>query len=218
LITRLVILGAPGVGKGTQAKLLAEKNGWAHISTGDILRKAIKDDSPLGNRVKAYVEQGDLVPDELIIELVDRRLGDPDCAQGFILDGFPRTVVQAQALTPVLTGYHFTLDAVLSIEVSDEEIVDRLSRRFICESCGAMEESSGPCCASCSKCGGVLVRRKDDEPETVRHRLQVYRDQTSALIAYYKGKGLLLEVDGTGSIENVSRRVFAVIQSDVGRL
>jgi adenylate kinase len=217
VISRLVILGAPGVGKGTQAKRIAEKHGWAHISTGDMLRKAIKDDSPLGNRVKSFVEKGDLVPDDLMIELVDRRLDESDCAEGFILDGFPRTVVQAEAMTPVLNRYDFTLQGVISIEVTDEEIVNRLSRRFICESCGAMEESSCGCCGSCSKCGGKLVRRKDDEPDTVRYRLKVYRDQTSALIAYYKGKGMLLQVDGTGSIDEVSQRVFAAIGSEAGK-
>ena len=210
-------MGAPGAGKGTQAKRLAESKGWVHISTGDILRKAIQVHSPLGRKVKTFVETGDLVPDDIMIQLVEQRLTAPDCREGFILDGFPRTVVQAEALDRVLAKRSLDLDAVLSIEVDDEVIVRRLSMRFVCASCGVMVQGgNGP--EYCSHCGGKLVRRKDDEPETVRYRLKVYRERTEALIHYYRGKGLLLEVDGLGDVGEVGEKISAAIAERMERI
>lgn len=205
---RLIILGAPGVGKGTQAKRLAKQYEWAHISTGDMLREAVRQGTTLGERVKSIMESGELVPDDVMTELVTDRLREEGCASGFILDGFPRTVRQAEQLNGILGQSKTRLDAVLSIEVAEEEIIQRLSKRLVCKSCGTMTmldlaHDGDPC----ARCGGILIRRKDDEPETVRRRLQVYEDQTRSLIEYYKGLGLLLVVDGSGSMEEVYAEV-----------
>jgi adenylate kinase len=205
---RLILLGAPGVGKGTQAKRLAAEFGWAHISTGDILREAMRDRSALGEKVKSIVERGDLVPDEVMIEIVGQRLRQPDCRQGFVLDGFPRTVAQADQLDALLGSLGWALDLVLSIDVDKEEIIDRLSRRFTCEVCGPVV--IGPSAASkpvCPNCGGPVSRRKDDEPETVRHRLTVYEDRTRSLIMHYRSKKLLRSIDGAGSVDDVFDRM-----------
>jgi len=206
---RLVILGAPGVGKGTQAKLLADSYQLAHISTGDMLREAIQDGTDLGDRVQHYVENGDLVPNDLIVEIVDHRLDKEDCNQGFILDGFPRTVPQAEKLNELLVQKNMMLDGVISIEVDKEEIIQRLSSRFVCKSCGQMMTytESKIQDISCEQCGGELIRRKDDESQTVRHRLDVYEKQTSALLDFYKEKNLLIEINGVGNIQEIYKRI-----------
>lgn len=208
---RLIILGAPGVGKGTQAKRLQEDFGWVHVSTGDMLRDAMREETSLGNEAKAYIEKGELVPDEIMVGLVGNRLNQEDCLRrGFILDGFPRTVPQAEKLDDLLERLDLELDGVVSIDVSREEIVRRLSQRVVCEKCGYvittkedLEEGQ-----KCPSCGGRLVRRKDDEPETIRHRLEVYEEQTRSLIRYYEDRNLLWVVDGLGTVDEIYTKVL----------
>jgi len=213
---RLVIMGAPGAGKGTQAKLLQDRYGWVHISTGDMLRDAMKDGSDLGKRVKEYVESGDLVPDDLMIEIMGERLVRDDCRSGFILDGFPRTVVQAEKLDSLLEKIKAQLDAVVYVYVEEEVIVTRLTQRFVCDNCGNIMTGEGGKNLEgekCSVCGGTLVRRKDDQPETIRHRLKVYNDSTRALINYYEGRKLLKKIDGIGDVNEIHRRVVEAINA-----
>ncbi|MDI6828210.1 MAG: adenylate kinase, partial [Armatimonadota bacterium] len=191
---RLVLLGPPGAGKGTQALLISEKYGIPHISTGDILREAVKQGTPLGQKAKDYMNKGELVPDEIVIGIVVERIQQPDCNNGFMLDGFPRTVVQAEALDEELRKRKQELDAVLSFEVDEDEIVRRISGRRICEKCGALYNiNTEPTTKKevCDQCGGQLITRPDDEPEAVRRRLQVYKSQTEPLINYYKQKSIL---------------------------
>ncbi|MBN2414210.1 adenylate kinase [bacterium] len=209
----LIILGAPGAGKGTQAKRLAGDFSWVHLSTGDMLREAIDKGTPLGVRVESYVKAGDLVPDDLIIELVGERLQQPDCGSGFLLDGFPRTVRQARKLDELLPGLGIHLDAVLYIRVPDDLIVERLSRRFTCSECGQMVIGSAGI-SECPECGGGLMRRPDDEPDTIIHRLGVYRENTRPLIDLYEAKRLLFEIDGTGSAETVYDRIVSALDPD----
>ena len=211
---RIVMLGAPGAGKGTQAGLLTKKFGWVHISTGDILREAIKQGSDLGKRVSKYVESGDLVPDDLIIEIMGERLSKEDCKAGFILDGFPRTVVQAEKLDNLLAQLSESLDAVVSVDVPEQAIISRLSRRFVCEKCGKIvtaDEGENLEGSKCPECGGRLIRRKDDQPETIRHRLKVYNESTKALISYFEGRKLLKKIDGIGGVEEIHRKVVEAI-------
>ena len=213
-VRRIIMVGAPGVGKGTQAKRLKEEYGWSHLSTGDMLREAVRLETELGKRAKAIMEKGDLVPDGLIVEMVSERLSQPDCQRGFILDGFPRTVVQAEKLDEILVKKNQSLDAVVSIEVSPVEIVNRLSQRLVCEAQGHLADiriSPKPGDA-CRLCGSPLIRRKDDEPDTVRRRLEVYEAQTRSLVRYYEGRKLLRPVEGTGSLDDVYRRIVAVLK------
>jgi adenylate kinase len=210
---RLIMLGAPGVGKGTQAKNLQAKFGWPHISTGDMLRDAVRGGTELGNKAKHYMEKGELVPDDLIIQMVGERLGKGDCGLGFIMDGFPRTVVQAEKLNELLSKLNLSIDAVISVDVPKEEIVKRLSLRLVCEKnshvlTGDPSKKPGDPCPTCQS---PLVRRKDDEPETIRRRLEVYDDQTRSLIKYYEGRKLLKSVDGQGSYEQIFERILAAL-------
>ncbi len=209
----IIMLGAPGVGKGTQAQRIAEKYNWAHISTGDMLREEVSAGSDLGKQAKAYMEKGELVPDDLIVAMVKGRITKEDCQQGFILDGFPRTVIQAEKLDALLGDIGISLDDVISIDVDEEEIVDRLSNRFVCEKEGKVVAVSGQ--DKCPDCGGKLIRRKDDEPETVRNRLKVYSNQTMPLIRYYEGRGLLRSIDGMGDIDAVFNRIVAALEKNV---
>lgn len=203
---RWVILGAPGVGKGTQAKRLAAEYRCVHISTGDMLRQAMKARSALGKEVKSIVESGNLVPDDLMAKLLFKRMDHDDCRRGFLLDGFPRTLVQGEILDETLTRLSLPLHDVIYIHVEEDEIVRRLSQRFVCEQCGHnMIASHGE--ARCEDCGGHLIRRRDDEPDTVKHRLKVYRANTEPLIAFYENQGLLRRVNGIGTIETVYRRI-----------
>jgi adenylate kinase len=202
---RLILLGAPGVGKGTQAKKLYNKFGWAHISTGDMLRDAVRQGSALGSKAKIYMEKGDLVPDTLIMDLVQERLKNKDCQQGFMLDGFPRTVIQAEKLDEMLESLNEKIDDVVSIDVDHQAIIDRLSQRLVCNRCGTVAEPGRgfKINDSCPVCEGQLIRRKDDEPETVRKRLEAYDAKTRSLIQYYQGRGLLRKIDGMGTLDEV---------------
>ena len=203
---RLVFLGAPGAGKGTQAEKLAALISVPHISTGDIFRLAIKQESELGKKVKAYTGTGKLVPDALVLDVVADRLKEDDCKKGYILDGFPRTLPQAKALDDTLRMMHEKLDAVLYFAVPDNVVIERLSGRRACPSCGAnyhiktLPSARGELC---EKCEAKLIQREDDKPETVKKRLEVYHRETADLIKYYRNDSLLKEVNGNQNIENI---------------
>jgi adenylate kinase len=207
---RIILLGPPGAGKGTQAKLLVERLGIPQISSGDMLRAAVKDGSPLGRQAKAYMDRGALVPDEVIIGLVRERLQAPDGARGYILDGFPRTVAQAEALEKTLGELHLNLDHVLCLDVPSEDLVVRIAGRRTCRQCGAMSHvrfSPTKRDGVCDACGGETYQRDDDREETVRRRLTVYAKQTAPLIQFYEGRGLLRRIAGTGEIVEIFARM-----------
>ena len=204
----IVLLGAPGAGKGTQAAKLVEEFATPHISTGDILRAAVKNQTELGKKAKGYMDAGDLVPDSLIIDLMDERLREPDCEKGFILDGFPRTTAQAVALDDMLVRLERPLDAALLVDVDTEVIIKRLTERRCCKECGYIGTAAD---ATCPKCGGEMYQRDDDNETTVRNRLDVYAKSTSPLIDYYKGKGLLKSVDGDRPVDTVYVDVKALL-------
>ena len=204
----IVLLGAPGAGKGTQAAKLVEEFATPHISTGDILRAAVKNQTELGKKAKGYMDAGDLVPDSLIIDLMDERLREPDCEKGFILDGFPRTTAQAVALDDMLARLERPLDAALLVDVDPEVIIKRLTERRCCKECGYIGTAAD---ATCPKCGGEMYQRDDDNETTVRNRLDVYAKSTSPLIDYYKGKGLLKSVDGDRPVDIVYVDVKALL-------
>ena len=196
----IVLLGAPGAGKGTQAAKLVEKYGFAHISTGDILRAAVKNQTPLGIKAKTYMDAGDLVPDDLVIDLVKERLQDKDTEKGFILDGFPRTSTQAVALDSELSKLERPLTAALLVDVDKEVIIKRLTSRRMCRECGFIGTDAD---ATCPKCSGEMYQRDDDNEATVRNRLDVYENSTAPLIDYYRGCDLLIEIDGDRDPEEV---------------
>lgn len=204
----IVLLGAPGAGKGTQAAKLVEEFATPHISTGDILRAAVKNQTELGKKAKGYMDAGDLVPDSLIIDLMDERLREPDCEKGFILDGFPRTTAQAVALDDMLARLERPLDGALLVDVDAEVIIKRLTERRCCKECGYIGTAAD---ATCPKCDGEMYQRDDDNEATVRNRLDVYAKSTSPLIDYYKGKGLLKSVDGDRPVDTVYADVKAVL-------
>jgi len=211
---RLILLGPPGAGKGTQAKRLIERYGIPQISTGDILRAAVRDGTDLGRKAKQYMDAGKLVPDEVVIGIIEERLQQPDCAKGFILDGFPRTVAQADALNRVLANLGQAIDHVVSIEVPDEELVERLTGRRTCRGCGAMYHvkfSPPKAQGVCDKCGGELYQRDDDREETIRARLKVYHEQTAPLVEYYEKAGLLRRIPGQGSVDEIYARIEGVL-------
>ncbi len=213
---RIVLMGPPGAGKGTQAARIAYFCGVPHISTGDIFRAAVKEESTLGQKVREYLEAGKLVPDELTVAVVRERLAKDDCARGFLLDGFPRTVPQAVALDELLAELGAKLDLVLNIAVSRETIIARLSGRRVCRECGATyhvvhQPPRQP--GVCDNCGGELYQRSDDAAETVAGRLEVYHEQTSPLLEYYRNKGVLREVNGERDIEAVWQEIRAVLGS-----
>ncbi|MBI4774466.1 MAG: adenylate kinase [Deltaproteobacteria bacterium] len=212
----LILLGGPGAGKGTQAKKLIDEFKIPQISTGDMLRAALANKTQLGLKAKGYMDKGALVPDLVVIGLVEERLAKPDCNSGYILDGFPRTVPQAEALDQVLNKLGQEIDHVLSIEVDNDELVKRLSGRRTCRSCGAMYHVmfSPPKRKSvCDKCQGELYQRDDDNEATVRNRLKVYEEQTAPLISFYEKKSLLRKVEGTGSIDDIYSRLESIIRS-----
>ena len=207
---KLILLGAPGAGKGTQAEILCKELGIPTISTGNILRAAIKNGTPTGLKAKSYMDAGKLVPDEVIIGIVSERLAQPDCAGGYILDGVPRTIAQAEALEKA--GVVF--DAVVSIEVSEEEILRRMTGRRVCEACGASYNVNAipPRVEGvCDSCGGKLIQRKDDTPETVRARLEVYHRETEPLVDFYAKRGLLRPVKVSGTKEEIFQAILAVL-------
>lgn len=213
---QLVLLGSPGAGKGTQGKLLAEHFHIPRIATGDMFRAALEAGTPIGQRAKAYVERGELVPDDLTIEIVRDRLTQPDCARGFILDGFPRTLAQAKALDEMLAAIDRKLDAAVLLSVPQEEAIKRISARLVCEKCGAVFPAGHPRVAAghCPECRGQLVQRHDDNDETVRRRLEVYRRNTQPVIDYYREKGVLLPVNGNQPVG----AVFAEIRDGLQRM
>ena len=209
---KLILLGAPGAGKGTQAEILCKKLGIPTISTGNILRAAIKEGTPTGLKAKSYIDAGALVPDEVIIGIVDERLAQSDCAGGYILDGVPRTIAQAEALEKA----GITFDAVVSIEISEEEILSRMTGRRVCEACGSSynvvavpPRREGVC----DNCGGRLIQRKDDTPETVRERLKVYHTETEPLVDFYAQRGLLRSVQSSTK-EATTQAILAVLGID----
>ncbi len=206
----IVLLGAPGAGKGTQAELLAEYLRIPHVATGDLFREALRGDTPLGRRAKAYIERGELVPDDITIAMVQERLAQPDSERGVILDGFPRTVEQARALDRVLAERGTQLDLVIFIRVRPEVLLQRLSGRWICRDCqGVYHMTFNPPRQPgvCDVCGGPLYQREDDRPETQSRRIEVYLAQTSPLIEYYRERGLLVEVDGEREITEVQEEI-----------
>ena len=207
---KLILLGAPGAGKGTQAEIISEKYNIPTISTGNIIRAALKNGTEMGLKAKAYIENGELVPDDVVIGIIRERLAEGDCREGFILDGFPRTIPQAEALD----NMSISVDAALSIEVADSEIVKRMSGRRVCEKCGASyhTEFKKPAVEGvCNLCEGRLVIRKDDEPETVLNRLNVYHEQTEPLKNYYKAQGKLLVVEGQDKVEDTTALVLGAL-------
>lgn len=212
---RLVILGPPGAGKGTQAIRLAERYDVPHISTGDILRQAVKEESELGAETDSYIAAGELVPDDLMLGLIKMRLMGVDGRKGFILDGFPRTVVQAEGLDRLLSSFDEKLNAVISIEVDSKVLVRRLSSRRICPCCGRnynLLSSPPQRPAMCDQCGAKLIQREDDTEQTVVNRLEVYTEQTAPLKEFYKNKGLLKHIDGQVSVGEVSQRIIKTLQ------
>ena len=204
----IVLLGAPGAGKGTQAAKLIESFGLAHISTGDILRSAVAQATPLGLEAQRYMDSGELVPDDVVIGLVKARLQEPDTDEGFILDGFPRTTPQAEALDAALLELHKSIEAAIAISVDPEIIVARLTSRRVCTACSAVTSAGS---ASCPKCGGDLYQRDDDNESTVRNRLKVYERSTAPLVSYYRDKGVLHVVDGNRPAEDVFRDVRSAV-------
>lgn len=211
----LILLGPPGAGKGSQAKSLAARYGIPHISTGDILRAAVRDKTELGVKAKSYMDKGALVPDTLVVEMVEDRLKMDDCKAGFILDGFPRNIPQAEAVELMLSALGKKTDKVINIQVSHREIIKRLSGRWVCKNCGegyhiifnpSMEEKK------CDKCKGEIYQRDDDKEDTIIARLKVYDEQTSPLIDFYKKKGFLVTVDGIGGFQEITEKIVNVVK------
>lgn len=211
---KIIMLGAPGAGKGTQAKRIAEKYLIPHISTGDIFRANIKNGTELGKKAKTYMDQGLLVPDELVVDLVVDRLKRDDCANGCVLDGFPRTIPQAEALDEALAAIGQSVDYAINVEVPDQNIVNRMSGRRACVNCGATYHvvyAPTEVENICDVCQGELILRDDDKPETVQKRLNVYHEQTQPLIDYYTKKNILVEVDGTVDIDDVFAAIVKIL-------
>ena len=212
---KIIMLGAPGAGKGTQAKKIAEKYGIPHISTGDIFRANIMNQTELGMKAKGYMDQGMLVPDELTLELIMDRFTNDDCKNGYVLDGFPRTIPQAEALTKALADKQDAVDYAINVDVPDEAIVTRMSGRRACLACGGtyhIKFNPTKVEGICDACGGELVLRNDDKPETVQKRLDVYHEQTQPLIDYYQTQNILKEVDGTLPLEDVFGAIIAILE------
>jgi len=210
----IILLGPPGAGKGTQAKMLIDKYQIPQISTGDILRAAVKEGTPLGKEAKSYMDKGGLVPDSVVIGIVEERIQEPDCVKGYMLDGFPRTVPQAEALDGMLSNLSAQIDHVVSIEVASEELIKRLTGRRTCRECGAgYHVMFDPPKAEgvCDKCGGDLYQRDDDNEATVRSRLDVYESQTLPLIDYYKVQGKIRPIDGVGEMKEIFERITSVL-------
>ena len=213
-IMKIVMLGAPGAGKGTQAKMIAEKYTIPHISTGDIFRANIKEGTPLGLEAKSYMDQGKLVPDELTVKILLDRVAKDDCKNGYVLDGFPRTIPQANVLKEALAKQNDKIDFAINVDVPDENIVRRMSGRRACVTCGAtyhIEHVPPKKEGICDKCGSALILRDDDKPDTVLNRLKVYHDQTQPLIDFYNNEGILKEVDGTIDVKDVFESIVKIL-------
>lgn len=210
----IMLFGAPGAGKGTQAKFLIEKYGIPQISTGDILRAAIKEGTAMGLEAKRFMDEGKLVPDSTIIGIIKDRLSQEDCKKGFILDGFPRTIAQAEALEVLMKEMGITLDKVISLNVPDELIVGRVTGRKVCPACGAsfhVEFNPPKVEGKCDLCGADLITRKDDNVETVTKRLGEYHSQTAPLFDFYQERGVLVDIDGTKSVEAITKEIFDIL-------
>ncbi len=210
----IILLGPPGAGKGTQAGKIIEKYKIPQISTGDILRAAVREGTELGKEAQKYMNEGKLVPDSVVIGIIRDRLKEDDCKNGYLLDGFPRTIAQAEELDNILSEMNSSLDCVISIEVLDEEIIQRITGRRMCKECGAVyhiKYSPPSKDGICDKCGGNLYQRDDDKEETVRERLEVYKKQTEPLKEYYNKKGILKEVEGTGSIDSIFASIDGIL-------
>lgn len=203
----VILLGAPGAGKGTQAVRIAAAMNIPHISTGDIFRKNIKEKTPVGLKAKSYIDRGQLVPDEVVVEIVQQRIDEDDCKNGFLLDGFPRTIAQAEALDRLTN-----IDNVINLEVDLDKLVDRITGRRVCEKCGESYHVSTKKDDICEKCGGKLIQRADDTEETVKSRLKVYKNETAPLINFYKNQGVLKNVDGMKSIEEVFEEISKALK------
>lgn len=213
---RLILLGPPGSGKGTHGAWLSERYGVPAISTGDILRAAVAAGTELGQKAKDFMNRGLLVPDSLMIDLIEERLREPDCKPGFLLDGFPRTVPQAEALDGLLDKLGWSLDGVLKLDVPEDEIIRRLTSRRVCSQCGRIFNlvTDPPLeDGRCPDCGGQVIQRDDDREETVRKRLRVYEEQTSPLVDYYGARSLLIPVDGNGAVEEVRGRIVEALRA-----
>ncbi len=216
MIMKIIMLGAPGAGKGTQAKMIAEKFGIPHISTGDIFRANIKNGTELGKKAKEFMDKGQLVPDELTVEILLDRVANDDCKNGYVLDGFPRTIPQADVLDKELTKLGDQVDFAINVDVPDENIVRRMSGRRACLKCGAtyhIEHIPPKTEGICDKCGSELVQRDDDKPETVQKRLSVYHEQTQPLIEYYEKKNILKSVDGTKDMQEVFSDIVNILNA-----
>jgi adenylate kinase len=205
---RLVLVGPPGAGKGTQAVFLAEHYSIPHISTGDIFRANLKAGTPLGQEAKSFMDRGELVPDSVTNEMVKDRLTQDDLANGFLLDGFPRNVVQAEVLRAILAEQKRPLDAVLELNIADSEIIERLSSRLTCRGCGAPSPATAQACAAC---GGELYQREDDKAEVIARRLEVYNEQTAPIIAFYRSEGLLITISATGAVSEITERATTAL-------
>ena len=205
---RLVLVGPPGAGKGTQAIFLAEHYSIPHISTGDIFRANLKAGTPLGQEAKSFMDRGELVPDSVTNAMVKDRLTHDDVANGFLLDGFPRTVVQAEVLRAILAEQKSPLDAVLELNIADSEIIERLSSRLTCRGCGAPSPATAQACAAC---GGELYQREDDKAEVIARRLEVYNEQTAPIISFYRSEGLLITISATGAVSEITERATTAL-------
>ena len=211
---RIVLLGAPGAGKGTQAKKISAKFGISHVSTGDILRSELKNNTELGMKANEYMKEGRLVPDELIIEIIRKKIEKDGREPEFLMDGFPRTLVQAQKFDEMLAGLGISLDKVINIDVDEDELVKRLTSRRVCHECSSIcsiNDFSSEDEAQCPTCGGSLYKRKDDEGEVIKERLKVYEKQTRPLIDYYNSSGLLVDIRGAGSENEIFERVLTFL-------
>lgn len=212
---RIILVGPPGVGKGTQAKRLENHYNIVHLSTGDLLRVELSTQSEIGGKAKSYMDMGQLVPDEILLDMMNNRLRHRDCDRGYILDGFPRTITQAQGLDKILEQLDHEIDAVIALSIEPKRVVERLSSRRSCRQCGAITnllfhptEKEG----ICDECGGDLYQRKDDEPDVILKRLDVYDSQTAPLLNFYKQRKLLREVDGFGNISDITQRILKVLE------
>ena len=211
---KIVMLGAPGAGKGTQAKMIAEKYGIPHVSTGDIFRANIKNGTELGKEAKQYMDQGKLVPDELTVKILLDRVAQDDCKNGYVLDGFPRTIPQANVLQQALTKLGDRIDYAVNVDVPDDNIINRMGGRRACVACGATYHivyNAPKTEGICDNCGKELIIRDDDQPETVKNRLKVYHEQTQPLIDFYEGKGVLKSVDGTADMKDVFAAIVEIL-------